>query len=125
MLNDLIDKYILVYMDDIIIYSRSKQCYVQNVNQVFKRLSEDNWHVKSNKFVLFFDKVEFFVHIITKDIVPVADVKVSLVCDWSIPKTMQNIQGYLGLAYLYRWLIRLFAKISELPTSLMKKGTCV
>ena len=102
MLNDLLDKCVLVYMDDILIYSRSKQDHVEHVKQVFQRLSDQNWHVKSKKCALFLDKVEFLGHVITKDGVSVADVKVSAVHDWPIPKTVRDVQGFLGLANFYQ-----------------------
>ena len=49
----------------------------------------------------------------------------SAVCDWPIPKAVQNVQGFLGLANFYQQFIRLFAKIAKPLTSLMKKGTCI
>ena len=81
-------------MDDILIYSRSKQDHVEQVKWVFWRLSDQNWHFNSNKFALFLYKVEFPEHIVTKNGISVADVKVSAVCDWSIPKTVQDLQGF-------------------------------
>ena len=71
---------------------------------------------------MFLNKVEFLGHVITKDGVSVADVKVSAVHDWPIPKTVRDVQGFLGLANFYQRFIRLFAKIAEPLTSLMKKG---
>ena len=102
MLNDLLDKCVLVYMDNILIYSRSKQDHIEYVKQVFQWLSDKNWHVKSKKCALFLDKVEFLGHVITKDRVSVVDVKVSAVGDWLIPKTVQDVQGFLGLANFYQ-----------------------
>ena len=61
---------------------------------------------------MFLDKVEFLGHVITKDGVSVADVKVSAV----------HVQGFLGLANFNQRFIRSFAKISEPLTSLTKKG---
>ena len=71
---------------------------------------------------MFLDKVEFLGHVITKDGVSVADVKVSAVHDWPIPKTVRDVQGFLGLANFYQRSIRSFAKIAEPLTSLTKKG---
>ena len=60
-------------------------------------MSEQNWHVKSKKCVVFLDKVELLGYIITKDGVFVADVKVSAVHNWQITKTVQNIKVFLGV----------------------------
>ena len=73
-------------------------------------------------YALLLDKIEFFGHVMTKNGVSVADVKVSAVHDWSIPKTVQDVQGFLKLANFYPRFIRSFAKIAEPLTSLTKKG---
>ena len=70
---------------------------------------------------MFLDKVEFLGHVITKDRVSIADVKVTAVYDWPITKTLRDTQDFLGLANYYQQLIRSFAKIVEPLTSLMKK----
>ena len=66
--------------------------------------------------------MKFLGHVITQDGVSVADVKVSAIHDCPIPKTVRDVQGFLGLAKFYQWFIISFAKIAELLTSLIKKG---
>ena len=82
---------------------------------MFKQLSEHNWHVKSKKCVLFLG------HIIMKDGISVADIKVSSSHNWPVPKNLQNTQEFLGLFNFYQCLIRSFAKMADLLTSLTKK----
>ena len=94
MLNDLLDQYILVYMDDVFIYSRFKQRYMEYVKWVFKR-NKQNWHVKSKKCILFLDKVKLLSYILRKCGISIANVKVSAVYDWSVSKTMHEVQGFL------------------------------
>ena len=60
--------------------------------------------------------MEFLRHIVIKDGVFIAYVKVSAVDNWPIPKTMRDVPGFLGLENFYRWFIKLFAKISEHST---------
>ena len=88
---------------------------------MLKWLSEQNRHVEYNKYVLFFDKVQFLGHITTQDVVSVVYVRVSAVCNWLVSKTAQDIQSFLGIVNFCRWFIRSFEKISELLTSLTKK----
>ena len=55
---------------------------------MFKRLSEQNWYVKSRKCVLLLGKVELLGHVLTKDGISIVDVKVSAFCDWPVLKAM-------------------------------------
>ena len=66
--------------------------------------------------------IEFLRHVTTKDGLSAADVQVSAVCNWKIPKTARDVKGFFSLASFYQQFIMLFVKISEPSTSLMKKG---
>ena len=60
LLADLLDKCVLVYMDDILIYSKMAEDHVAHVKAVFEHLEVRNWHVKEKKCALFLPEVEFF-----------------------------------------------------------------
>ena len=62
------------------------------------------------------------LHVVRKDGVSVVDVKVSAVCNWPVPNTVWDVQGFLGIISFYKRFFRSFVKISEPLTSLKKKG---
>ena len=64
-------------------------------------MSGHNWHVKSKKWSIFLDKVEFFGHVVAKDVVSITDIKVSIVGDWLFSRNMHKLQHFLGLANFY------------------------
>ena len=69
---------------------------------MFKKLNEQNWYVKFKKYALFLAKVEFLGPVKMKDGASIVDIKVSVVCNWLVPKTVQDLQVFLGLVKFYR-----------------------
>ena len=67
LMSELLDTCVLVYMDDILIFSKSAQKHRQHVMQVFEKLNAHNWHVKSKKCALFLPEVEFLGHVVSAD----------------------------------------------------------
>ena len=82
LLSDLLDVCVLVYMDDILIYSKSAEQHVAHVKQVFARLSAKGWHCKQSKCALFLPSVEFLGHVVSADGVRVVESKVEAVRSW-------------------------------------------
>ena len=72
LMSELLDTCVLVYMDDILIFSKSAQEHRQHVMQVFEKLNAHNWHVKSKKGALFLPEVEFLGHVVSVDGIKVA-----------------------------------------------------
>ena len=98
LLADLLDVCVLVYMDDILIFSKSAEEHCQHVCQVFERLNEKKWHVKQKKCALFLEKVEFLGHVISSKGIKVAHNKLDAVKSWPKLETVRNVQALLGLA---------------------------
>ena len=101
LLADLLDACVLVYMDDILIFSKSAEEHRQHVRQVLKRLNEKKWHMKQKKCALFLNKVEFLGHVINSDGIKVAHDKIDAAKLWPKPETVQDMQAFLGLAIFY------------------------
>ena len=88
MLADLLDVCVLVYMDDILIFSKSAEEHHQHVRQVFKHLNEKKWHVKQKKCALFLEEVEFLGHVVSSEGIKVTHDKIDAMKLWPQPKTV-------------------------------------
>ena len=114
LLADLLDVCVLVYMDDILIFSKSAEEHRQHVHQVFERLNE-------KKCALFLNEVEFLGHVISSEGIKVAHDKIDTVKLWPKPETVQDVQAFLGLANFYRRFIKGFTGIARPLTDLTCK----
>ena len=79
LLADLLDVCVLVYMDDILIFSQTADQHAEHVKRVFQWLHEHNWHVKQSKCALFLPEVEFLGHVVSAEGIKVAQDKVAAV----------------------------------------------
>ena len=117
----LLDKCVLVYLDDILIYSRDVPTHIRDLNCVFKILSDNQLHLKESKCGLFLDSVEFLGHTIGKEGLSVEKGKVDVVQDWPQPTCVNEIQQFLGLCNYYRRFVNSFAKVAQPLTDLTRK----
>ena len=88
---DLLDECVLVYMDDILIYSKTASEHRDHVKQVFARLNAKGWHVKQKKCALFLPAVEFLGHVVSADGVKVVESKVDAIKQWPEPGCIRNV----------------------------------
>lgn len=72
MFADMLDECVLIYLDDILIFSRSESEHREHVKRVFQRLADQNWHLKAKKCALFLPEVDFLGHVVSADGVKVA-----------------------------------------------------
>ena len=121
LLADLLDKCVLVYMDDRLIYSKVVDEHVAHVKAVFECLVTKNWHIKEKKCALFLPEVEFLGHVVSAEGVKVAVDKVEAVSSWQTPTCVWEVLGFLGLADLYRRFVKGFVGIAKPMTNLTRK----
>ena len=91
LLADLLDKCVLVYMDDILIFSKTAEEHVAHVKAVFERLAANNWHIEEKKCGLFLPEVEFLGHVVSAAGVKVAVDKVDAVASWPILTCVREV----------------------------------
>ena len=91
LLADLLDECVLVYMDDILIYSKTASEHRDHVKQVFARLSAKGWHVKQKKCALFLPAVEFLGHVVSADGVKVVESKVDAIKQRPEPGCIRDV----------------------------------
>ena len=121
LLADLLDVCVLIYMDDILIFSKSAEEHLQHIRQVFECLNEKKWHVKQKKCALFLEEVELLGHVISSEGIKVAHDKIDAVKSWPKLETVRDVQAFLGLNSFYQRLIKGFVGIARPLTDLTRK----
>jgi hypothetical protein len=120
-LRDLIDQGVVVYIDDILIYSETEEEYKRLVNDVLKRLHDNGLALAPEKCEWHVSKVEFLGYVISAEGVSMAQDKVEDILNWETPKTVKDIQSFMGFANFYRRFIRNFSMLTKYLTDLTKK----
>jgi hypothetical protein len=117
-----LDKFAVVFIDDIIIYSKSDSDHEEHLRLVLQKLRDNQLYAKYNKCEFWIDEVSFLGHVISNGGISVDPAKVKEITAWSIPTTVTEIRSFLGLAGYYRRFIEGFSKIAKPMTSLLEKG---
>jgi RNase H-like domain found in reverse transcriptase/Reverse transcriptase (RNA-dependent DNA polymerase)/Integrase zinc binding domain len=117
---DMLDKSVLCFLDDILIYSRTEEEHLQHVRAVLRRLKERKLYGKLSKCEFMQREVEFLGHRIGADGLRVAPDKISGVRDWQTPTSVTEVRSFLGLANFYRRFVEGYARIAMPLTELTK-----
>jgi hypothetical protein len=107
-----LDKFVVVFIDDILIYSKSDEEHEQHLRVVLEKLRTHKLYAKFSKCEFWLEKVAFLGHILTIEGVAVDPEKVEAVSNWQQPTHVSEIRSFLGLAGYYRRSIEGFSKIA-------------
>ena len=107
-----LDSFIMIFIDDILVYSRSEEEHEEHLRVVLQTLKEHKLYAKFSKCDFWLDKVTFLGHIISKNGLEVDPEKVEAVQKWKRPTTVTEIRSFLGLAGYYRKFIQNFSKLA-------------
>jgi hypothetical protein len=116
-------KFVMVFIDDIVVYSKSTEDHEEHLRVVLQRLRDYKLYAKFSKCEFWINEVSFLGHVISSEGIVVDPSKVCDVLDWEPPKSVHQVRSFLGLAGYYRRFIPNFSKISKPITELLKKGT--
>ncbi|GKB51271.1 retrotransposon protein, putative, ty3-gypsy subclass [Tanacetum coccineum] len=115
-------KFVVVYFDDILIYSQTKEEHLGHLRKVMKALSDNDLFVNLKKCTFLTNKLLFLGYIVSSDGIHVDETKVQAVRDWPSPKTLSKVRSFHGLATFYRRFVRNFSSIVAPITNCLKKG---
>jgi hypothetical protein len=119
---DYLDTFVVIFVDDILVYSKSEAEHEKHLKLVLQRLREHKLYAKLSKCKFWIDKVPFLGHVISKGGIVVDPGKVKDVFDWVVPHTVKEVRSFPGLAGYYRMFIENLSKIAKPLTSLLEKG---
>ncbi|GJX77121.1 putative nucleotidyltransferase, ribonuclease H [Tanacetum coccineum] len=117
-----LDKFFIVFIDDILIYSRSKEEHEVHLRLVLELLKKEKLYAKFSKCEFWLQEVHFLGHVVNQSGIHMGPGKIEAVKNWKAPTTSSEIRSFLGLAGYYRRFIANFSKIAKPLTSLTQKN---
>ncbi|KAK8923672.1 hypothetical protein KSP39_PZI019345 [Platanthera zijinensis] len=116
-----LDRFVVVFIDDILVYSKSEAEHKVHLRTVLQVLRENQLYAKFSKCEFWLEKVAFLGHVISGDGVAVDPTKVEAIRDWPVLRTVAEVRSFLGLAGYYRRFVENFSRIALPLTSLTHK----
>jgi hypothetical protein len=120
-LSHLLDKGVVVYLDDILIYSQTLEEHERLVREVLEILRDNDLYVDLEKSQFHQEEVEYLGHIVGRDGIKMDPKKVAAVTEWPRPQTVTNIQEFTGFCNYYRRFIEGYSKVATPLYDLVKK----
>eukprot|EP00253_Pinus_taeda_P029424 PITA_29424 len=117
-----LDKFVQVFLDDILIYSKNEEEHEEHLRLVLSCLRERQLYGKLSKCSFFQERIHYLGHIISGEGISVDPEKVKAIMDWPIPRNAHEIRSFMGLAEYYRRFVEGFSKITKPITTLQRKG---
>ncbi|GJX69334.1 putative reverse transcriptase domain-containing protein [Tanacetum coccineum] len=117
-----LDKFVIVFIDDILIYSKSEEEHEVHLKTILDLLQKEKLYAKFSKCEFWLQEVQFLGHVVNHDGIHVDPSKVESVKNWKTPESSTEIRSFLGLAGYYRRFIENFSKIAKPLTLLTQKN---
>ncbi|MBW0568138.1 hypothetical protein O181_107853, partial [Austropuccinia psidii MF-1] len=121
---DLLDVYVVVYLDDIMVFSKSEEEHVTHVSTVLSRLRANNLFAKASKCLFHVSSVEYLGYVVSSEGLKMDQAKVQQILNWPPPRNLKALQSFLGFANFYRRFIKNYSKKISSLTSFLKKDSC-
>ena len=121
--SDYLDKFVIVYLDDICIYSKTLDDHADHLRQVLQRLREHKLYAKASKCAFFQTKIEFLGHTVSTEGIGPEKSKIDAVQDWPVPTNVKAVRSFHGFANYYRRFVPRFSHIAAPLAELTRKDT--
>jgi hypothetical protein len=115
-----LDKFVVTFIDDILIYSKNEEEHAQHLRIVLTRLREHQLYAKFSKCAFWLEEIQFLGHVLSARGIAVDPSKVKDILEWKPPTTVHQVRSFLGLAGYYCRFIPDFSKLVKPITSLLK-----
>jgi hypothetical protein len=116
-----LDRFVLVFLDDILIYSKTRDEHIQHIREVLERLRSEKLFGKLKKCDFFRTEVEYLGFDVGAEGIKPSLSKVQAILDWPTPENVTDVRSFLGLCSFYRKFIRWFSELAAPMTDLTKK----
>nr|GEW23856.1 putative reverse transcriptase domain-containing protein [Tanacetum cinerariifolium] len=117
-----LDKFVIVFIDDILIYSKDKEEHKEHLKTILELLKKEQLYAKFSKCDFWLESVQFLGHVIDSEGVHVDPAKIATIKNWATPTTPTEVRQFLGLAGYYWRFIEGFSLISKPLTKLTQKN---
>ena len=97
-----LDKFVVVFIDDILVFSKTEEEHEQHLRMVLDKLREHQLYAKFSKCEFWLHKVGFLGHVLSEEELSVDPVNIEVVTQWQSPTTVKEVRSFLGLAGYYR-----------------------
>jgi hypothetical protein len=120
--HEYLDKFVQVFIDDILIYSRTTEEHDEHLHLVLQCLREHKLYGKLSKCSFYQSRIHYLGHVISGEGIAVDPTKVEAIMEWPAPMNVTEVRSFMGLAGYYRWFVDGFSKIANTITKLQKKN---
>jgi hypothetical protein len=118
---DYLDKFVIVCLDDLLLYSKSEEEHEQHLRMLLQVLREHQLYAKLSKCSFYQQQIHYLGHIISKDGIDVDPKNIEAITEWSTPNNVMEVRSFMGLSGYYRRFIVGFSRIAHPITSLQRK----
>ena len=119
---DILDVFVVVYLDDLLIFSENLDDHVSHVREVLSRLRKFKLYAKASKCIFHSNSLEFLGFVVSSDGIRMAEDKLTAIKNWPTPRKVKDVQSFLGFCNFYRRFIKSFSEISGPLSDLTKKN---
>ncbi|MBW0476315.1 hypothetical protein O181_016030 [Austropuccinia psidii MF-1] len=120
---DLLDVYVVAYLDEIMVFSKSEEEHVTHVSTFLSRLRANNLFAKASKCLFHVSSVEYLGYVVSSEGLKMDQAKVQQILNWPPPRTFKALQSFLGFANFYLHFIKNYSKKISSLTSFLKKDS--
>ena len=120
-LRKFLDVFVVVYLDDIVVYSKTKEDHIRHVRQVFQTMKNAKLQIHPGKTIFHAQRIYFLEYIITDNGMEIDPDKVKAIREWPTPTLVKGILLFLGFARFYQKFVKGYSKITAPLTEMTKK----